>query len=98
MNNKHTVSRKEYRRLDNRVTCIFQQRWPAKTISHWVRILNGKQQSVACAILRRWHPRPTSLALLPSPPRCQSRFRPEPNSPPCRCTLQMAALLVAAIS
>ncbi|WP_429178973.1 hypothetical protein [Aeromonas salmonicida] len=28
-NSKQTVSREEYRRLDNRVTCILQQRWPA---------------------------------------------------------------------
>lgn len=55
--------REEYRRLDNRVTCILQQRWPANEVSQWVRILKGKQQSVACAILRRRHPHPTSLAL-----------------------------------
>lgn len=69
MNNHHQgasakiISREEYRRLDNRVTCILQQRWPAKEISQWVGMLKGKQQSVACAILRRRHPRPTSLAL-----------------------------------
>ena len=57
------VSREEYRRLDNRVTCILQQRWPANEISQWVGMLKGKQQAVACAILRRRHPRPTSLAL-----------------------------------
>lgn len=62
-NSKQTVSREEYRSLDNRVTCILQQRWPAKEISQWVGMLKGKQQSVACAILRRRHPRPTSLAL-----------------------------------
>lgn len=49
MNNKQPVSRKEYRRLDNRVTCILQQRWPANEISQWVRMLKGKQQAVACA-------------------------------------------------
>ncbi|MGL4891332.1 MAG: hypothetical protein ACRC52_11160 [Aeromonas veronii] len=58
-----TVSREEYRRLDNRVTCILQLRWPANEINQWVRMLKGKQQSVACAILRRRHPRPTLLAL-----------------------------------
>lgn len=61
--NMDTVSREEYRRLDNRVTSILQQRWPANEISQWVGMLKGKQQSVACAILRRRHPRPTSLAL-----------------------------------
>ncbi|WP_324029777.1 hypothetical protein [Aeromonas caviae] len=63
MNNKQTVNREEYRRLDNRVTCILQQRWPANEISQWVGMLKGKQQAVACAILRRRHPRPVSLAL-----------------------------------
>ncbi|WP_339021824.1 hypothetical protein [Aeromonas salmonicida] len=58
-----TVSRDEYRRLDNRVTCILQQCWPANEINQWVGMLKGKQQSVACAILRRRHPRPASLAL-----------------------------------
>ncbi|MFM5115113.1 hypothetical protein ACEUAG_14410 [Aeromonas hydrophila] len=63
MSNKQTVSREEYRHLDNRVTCILQQRWPANEISQWVGMLKGKQQSVACAILRRRHPRPAQLAL-----------------------------------
>lgn len=69
MNNHHksasakTASREEYRRLDNRVTCILQQRWPANEISQWVRMLKEKQQSVACAILLRRHPRPAQLAL-----------------------------------
>lgn len=63
MNNTKTVSREEYRRLDNRVTCILQQRWPANEISQWVGMLKGKQQSVACAILRRRHPRPAQLTL-----------------------------------
>lgn len=63
MNNTQTVSREEYRRLDNRVTCILQQRWPANEISQWVGMLQGKQQSVACALLRRRHPRPAQLAL-----------------------------------
>ncbi len=45
--NAETVSREEYRRLDNRVTCTLQQRWPAKEASLWVRMLQGKQQ-VAC--------------------------------------------------
>ena len=58
-----TVSREEYRGLDNRVTCILQQRWPAIEISQWVGLLQGKQQAVACAIMRRRHPRPASLAL-----------------------------------
>ncbi|MEN9532333.1 MAG: hypothetical protein RIQ83_1557 [Pseudomonadota bacterium] len=63
MNSNQTVSSEEYRRLDNRVTCILQQRWPANEISQWVGMLKGKQQSVACAILRRRHPRPAQLAL-----------------------------------
>lgn len=63
MNSKQTVSREEYRCLDNRVTCILQQHWPAKEISQWVGLLKGKQQSVACAILRRRHPRPVQLSL-----------------------------------
>jgi len=63
MNNQQTVSREEYRRLDNRVTSILQQHWPAHEIRQWVGMLKGTQQSVACAILRRRHPRPTSLAL-----------------------------------
>ena len=63
MNNTQTVSREEYRRLDNRVTCILQQRWPANEIRQWVGMLKGKQQDVACAILRRRHPRPSLLAL-----------------------------------
>lgn len=57
------VSREEYRRLDNRVTCILQQSWPANEISQWVAMLQGKQQAVVCAILRRRHPRPPLLAL-----------------------------------
>jgi hypothetical protein len=63
MSSKQTVSREEYRRLDNRVTCILQQRWPANEISQWVGMLKGKQQDVACAILRRRHLRPSLLAL-----------------------------------
>ena len=63
ISSKQTVSREEYRRLDNRVTCILQQRWPANEISQWVGMLKGKQQDVACAILRRRHPRPSLLAL-----------------------------------
>ena len=63
MNSKQTVSREEYRSLDNRVTCILQQRWPANEISQWVGMLKGKQQAVACAILRRRHPHAAKLAL-----------------------------------
>lgn len=63
ISSKQTVSREEYRRLDNKVTCILQQRWPANEISQWVGGLKGKQQAVACAILHRRHPRPTLLAL-----------------------------------
>lgn len=63
MNSKQTVSQEEYRRLDNRVTCILQQRWPANEINQWVGLLKGKQQAVTCAILRLRHPLPASLAL-----------------------------------
>ncbi|WP_411679547.1 hypothetical protein [Aeromonas hydrophila] len=63
MNNKQTVSREEYRRLDNRVTCILQQRWPAHEIRQWVGMLKGKQQAVVCTILRRHHPSLASLTL-----------------------------------
>jgi len=45
------------------VTSILQQRWPANKTSQWVALLKGKQQAVACAILRSRHPRPASLAL-----------------------------------
>jgi hypothetical protein len=81
MNSKQTVSREEYRRLDNRVTCILQQRWPAKEISQWVGLLKGKQQSVACAILRRRHPRPTSLALPAIAAEVPNPFQAKSNSP-----------------
>lgn len=33
MSNKQTVSREEYRSLDNLVTSILQQQWPANQIS-----------------------------------------------------------------
>ncbi|MGL4752470.1 hypothetical protein [Aeromonas veronii] len=57
INSKQTVSREEYRRLDNQVTCILQQRWPTKEINQWVGMLKGKQQPVACSILGRRNPR-----------------------------------------
>jgi len=43
-NSNQTVSSEEYLRLDNRVTCILQQRWPANEISQWVGMLKGKQR------------------------------------------------------
>lgn len=43
MNSKQTGRPEEYRSLDNRVTRILQQCWPAKDISQWV----GMQQVVA---------------------------------------------------
>ncbi|MFM5178571.1 hypothetical protein ACEUAY_02990 [Aeromonas veronii] len=49
MNSKQNVCREEYRSLDNWVTCILQQRWPASEISQWVGMFKGKQQFVACA-------------------------------------------------
>ena len=81
---QHTDRRREeYRRLDNRVTCILQQRWPANEISQWVGMPKGKQQFVACAILRRRHP-PHAQRSWP----CQHRHRgagtasePGTNSP-----------------
>ncbi|UCM49362.1 hypothetical protein [Aeromonas caviae] len=87
MNNNHqgasaqTVSREEYRRLDNRVTCILQQRWPAKEISLWVEMLKGKQQDVACAILRRRHPRPSLLALPAIAAEVLNPFQARANRP-----------------
>ncbi|QPR87838.1 hypothetical protein [Aeromonas hydrophila] len=81
MNNTQTVSREEYRRLDNRVTCILQQRWPANEISQWVGMLKGKQQSVACAILRHRHPRPTSLALPAITAEVPNPFQARANRP-----------------
>lgn len=58
-----TVSRDEYRCLDNRVTCILQHRWPANEVSQWVAMLQGKHQAVACSILRRRYPKPALLNL-----------------------------------
>ena len=81
MNNKQTVSREDYRRLDNRVTCILQQHWPAKEISQWVGLLKGKQQSVACAILRRRHPRPALLALPAIATEVPNPFQASANRP-----------------
>jgi hypothetical protein len=81
MNSKQTVSREEYRRLDNRVTCILQQRWPVNEISQWVGLLKGKQQAVACAILRRRHPRPASLALPAIADEVPNPFQAKPNRP-----------------
>ncbi|WP_270808036.1 hypothetical protein [Aeromonas sp. QDB25] len=87
MNNNHqgasaqTVSRDEYRRLDNRVTCILQQRWPAHEISQWVAMLQGKQQAVACAILRRRYPRPALLALPAIATEVPNPFQAKPNRP-----------------
>lgn len=76
-----TISRDEYRSLDNRVTCLLQQRWPAKEISQWVAMLQGKQQAVACAILRRRHPRPTLLALPAIAAEVSNPFQAKDSSP-----------------
>ena len=76
-----TVSREEYHRLDNRVTCILQQRWPANEISQWVGMLKGKQQDVACAILRRRHPRPSLLALPAIAAEVPNPFQASANRP-----------------
>lgn len=81
MNNKLTVSREKYRRLDNRVTCILQQRWPANEISQWMRMLKGKQLSLACTILRRRHPRPSSLALPAITTEIPNPFQARANRP-----------------
>ncbi|WP_322112811.1 hypothetical protein [Aeromonas veronii] len=56
MNSKQTVSREEYHRLDNRVTCILQQRWPANEISQWVGL------TASCG-LRHLAPPPSSLRI-----------------------------------
>ncbi|MFM5049785.1 hypothetical protein ACEUBW_10070 [Aeromonas veronii] len=79
MNN--TLSREEYRRLDNRVTCILQQRWPANEISQWVGMLKGKQQAVACAILRRRHPRAAKLDLPAITAEVPNPFQAKANRP-----------------
>ncbi|WP_409010920.1 hypothetical protein [Aeromonas salmonicida] len=76
-----TVSREEYRRLDNRVTCILLQRWPANEISKWVGMLQGKQQAIACAILRRRHPHPTSLTLPAIAAEASNPFHTRANRP-----------------
>lgn len=76
-----TISRAEYRSLENRVTCILQQHWPAKEISQWVAMLQGKQQAVACAILRRSHPRPALLALPAITVEVPNPFQAKSNSP-----------------
>lgn len=76
-----TVSREEYRRLDNQVTCILQQRWPANEISQWVGMLKGKQQDVACAILRRRHPRPSLLALPAIAAEVPNQFQAKSSRP-----------------
>lgn len=57
------VSREEYRALDNRISAIFLKNWTAREINEWVHLLSGKQQAIACAILRRRHPRPAQLNL-----------------------------------
>ncbi len=82
MNSKQTVSREEYHRLDNRVTCILQQRWSANEISQWMGMLKGKQQAVACAILCRRHPRPVLLTLPAIAIVVPSPIRPRPAAPP----------------
>lgn len=79
MSNKQTASREEYRRLDSRVTCILQQRWPANEISQWVGLLKGKQLSVVCAILRRRHPRPAQLALPAIAAEVPNQFQAKSN-------------------
>ncbi|WP_429065517.1 hypothetical protein [Aeromonas bestiarum] len=76
-----TVSREEYRRLDNRVTCILQQRWPAHEINQWVGMLQGKQQAIACAILRRRHPRTVQLALPAITPEVPNPYQARVNRP-----------------
>lgn len=81
MNSKQTISREEYRHLDNRVTCILLQHWPAREISQWVGLLKGKQQAVACAILHRRHPRPASLALPAISTEVPNPFQAKPNRP-----------------
>lgn len=79
--NAQTANREEYRRLDNRVTCILHQRWPANEINQWVGMLQGKQQAVACAILRSRHPRPISLALPAIATEVPNPFQARVNRP-----------------
>ncbi|WP_421349435.1 hypothetical protein [Aeromonas veronii] len=63
------------------MTCILQQRWPANKINQWVGLLKGKQQSVACAILRRRHPRPASLALPTIADEVPNQYQARANRP-----------------
>lgn len=79
--NAKTLSREEYRRLDNRVTCILQQRWPAKEISQWVGMLHSKQQAIACAILHRRHPHPALLKLPAIAAEVPNLFQARANRP-----------------
>lgn len=44
------------------MTCILQQRWPAKEIRQWVAMLQGKQQAMACAIRGAKTARPLWIA------------------------------------
>lgn len=96
MNNKQTVSHEEYRRLDNRVTCILQQRCPANEISPWVGMLQGKQQAVASAILRR-RPRPVSLALPAIATEAPSPYQAKASRPTVPVHSADGRLLAAAI-
>lgn len=63
------------------MTRILQQRWPANEISQWVELLKGKQQAVACAILRRRHHRPVSLALPAIADEVPNPFQARANRP-----------------
>ena len=73
--------RTQYRRLDNQVICILKQRWPANEVSQWVAMLQGQQQEVACAILRRRHPRPAQLNLPAIGYEIQNPFQAKANRP-----------------
>lgn len=53
MTNTQTISREEYRRLDEVAARLLEQRSSAGEIIEWVESLHGKRRSIACAILRR---------------------------------------------
>lgn len=73
--------RKEYRRLDNQVICILQQRWPVNEINQWVAMLQGQPQAVAYAILRRRHPQPALLNLPAIGSEIQDPFQSKASRP-----------------
>ena len=80
-----TVSREEYRRLDNRVTCILQQRWPANgSASGWEcsRANSRPWPAPSCAVAIHAH---RCWPCRPSPPSAEPVSGQSPVAPPCQC-------------